>query len=290
MREVERRVAVARFFEIDQHGAAVAADQEVAGVAVESDQAARRTRGLFTALRKLCACRVDQRARARRQRGGIEKCGLHVDLGAQRGQRIGGVDQRRACRGGGQRQAVDRSKGLGDRSQIVGQTRRAADDLLHQQTAARQGRAHRQRALDPRHMAARCRALIARRFIGEVRRSVEAHLALLGQSRQQAAADEAHVMVSEALVAEHLERRFGERRARVLQGLAQRAGDERVHSHPGGRCTRSAASSMSCTVGNSVWRSAACARRSRVTAITALVLHGIASNSDGSTRRRPISA
>ena len=197
-------------------------------MAVESDQAARRACGLFAALRELRARGVDQRARARFDRRSIEKRGLRIDLGTQRHQRVGHIEQRRACRSGsGQRQAVDRCEGLCNGGQVFGQPRRAADDLFDQQSATRQDRAHRQRALDARHMAARRGALVARGFVGEVGGSVETHLALLGQAGEQAAADQAHMVMRQAFVVQRGQRRIGPRRTGVAQRLAQ-AGEQGV--------------------------------------------------------------
>jgi hypothetical protein len=135
------------------------------------------------------------------------------------------VDQWPSRRLAGQRQTVDRGEGLGDSRQVFGQARGAADDLFDQQAATRQRRAHRQRAFDARHMAAGGGALVARSLVGEVGHGVEAHLALLGAARQQAGADEAHMVVRQALVLQRLQRSVGQRWARIVQRSAQLVGD-----------------------------------------------------------------
>ena len=100
--QVERRVAVAGFLQIDQHGAAVAADQEVAGVAVEGDQPPRRACAALAQKGKVGAHRIDRRTGAGDQRSGVEVGRLGLDFGAQRGQRVGGVEQGRAFGAGRQ--------------------------------------------------------------------------------------------------------------------------------------------------------------------------------------------
>ncbi len=194
-------------------------------MAVEGDQALRRARRTLALAREALARGVDGRARRRGQRRGVEVRGLGLDLVAQRGQRVGGVEQRGARGGvGRQRQRVDRGEGVGDGIQILGQARAAAHDLFDQQRAVRQRRAHRQQAVHARHVAAGGRAPVARGFVGQVVCRAQAHLAVLGHAGEHAARAQAHVVVGEALVVQQLQRRVGQRRARFAQRLAQ--GDE----------------------------------------------------------------
>ena len=64
--------------------------------------------------------------------------GLQVDLLGHRGQGVGGGQQRRSIGRVGQRQRVDGGQRVDDGGQVLRQLGGAADDLLHQQAAARQ--------------------------------------------------------------------------------------------------------------------------------------------------------
>ena len=206
MRQIQRRMAVARLFKIHQHGRAVITDQKVAGVCVKGNQAPRWPRGLCAAGGKGVANAVDQRTRGGGQPGLVEVTRLQLDLKPQRIERVVGIEQRRPQRRLGQGQRMDRRQGLRDGAEVFRQACRAAHHLFDQQPAARQRRAGRKQADDAWHMPAGRGPLEAGRLVVEVLLRGQAHLALLGQPRDQAGANQAHVVVRQALVRHQLKR------------------------------------------------------------------------------------
>ena len=83
-------------------------------------------------------------------------------------------------------------------------------------------------------MAAGRSVVVASCFVGQIGNRVQAHLALLGDARQQTGAGQPHVVMRETLVAERLQCSLRQRRASVVQRLAQ-VGEQRVVGEGHGR-------------------------------------------------------
>ena len=93
----------------------------------------------------------------------------------------------------------------GHQRQILGQPRRAAQDLLHDQSPTRQAGARREQIQTSRRMPRRAGSLKTGLLVDQILLRAQLHLTLLRDARQPARANQAHMIMRQAFGFERLQ-------------------------------------------------------------------------------------